>query len=199
MSFGSLSPSWQPWQSWLLRKGFTPHSDDAQELTSTSVSANQWRASPGSAAIEISVCHMSSGAPPPKGWHSHLDEVVLAAAAKPLNINPSLGLVPMEAQGIWHRHPLAAEERKQNPPWGFVGPLCRILPNSPAVVSQACKWKKCEVAGVTAQLRGDCKSILRKGELPAPHHRRDKGRPGVRRSQQSSLSIPAEGEATECQ
>lgn len=100
MSFGSLSPSWQPWQSWLLRKGFTPHSDDAQELTSTSVSANQWRASPGSAAIEISVCHMSSGAPPPKGWHSHLDEVVLAAAAKPLNINPSLGLVPMEAQGI---------------------------------------------------------------------------------------------------
>lgn len=123
--YSALSPSWQPWHrqpgfntsltcctmgclptsSWSLRKGFTPHSADsaraidAQDLTSTLVSAHQWRASPGSAALEV-FCHISSGAPPSKGWDTHLEEVALAAARKQLNINPSLGLVPMETQGI---------------------------------------------------------------------------------------------------
>lgn len=85
-------------------EGLTPHSADsataidAQDLTSTSVGAHQWRASPGRAALEVSVCHMSSEAP--RGWDSYLEEVALAAAGKQLNINPSLGLVPVEARGI---------------------------------------------------------------------------------------------------
>lgn len=45
------------------------------------------------------------------------------------------------------------------------------------------------MARVTAELRGDCKSSLRKGELPAPHLRREKGG----RGRQSSLLSQQKG------
>lgn len=55
---------------------------DAQDLISTLGSFNQWRVSPGSIVLEISMCHVGMEAPPRKGWAHHLEEVALAAAGK---------------------------------------------------------------------------------------------------------------------
>lgn len=142
------------------------------------------------------MCHISSGARPPKGGESHLEEMVLAAAAKQLNIDLSLGLLPMEAKGLCHcGQKNTFEERKPSPPRGFAGPSPISSQTHLLLLPKPASGKKCKVPGVTAELRGDCKSSLRKGGAPSPTPQRENGGWGG----QSSLSIPARGEAAECQ
>lgn len=100
----------------------------------------------------------------------------MAAAGKQLNINPSLGLVPMQGQGILPQtSPVGRNTplKKESPPLGFVGPISsqtHLL-----LFSEPISGKKYKVIGLRAQLRGDCKSSLRKGGAPSPTPRKGRG------------------------
>lgn len=66
---------------------------------------------------------------------------------KQLKINPCPGPLPREAQGILPQtspteRNTPIRDGKQSPSRSFVGPMSNVLPKSPAVVFQACKWKK---------------------------------------------------------
>lgn len=127
-------------------------------------------------ARDFCVPHEQWGTPL-KGWN--LEEVILAAA-KQFNINPSSGPVTVEAQGILpqtspegRNTPLKVESKVLH---GALLVSCPISSQTHLLLfSKPVSGKKCKVAGVTAQLRGDCKGSLRKGGAPSPTPQKGQG------------------------